>query len=120
MSSVAVVFAANVLDARGPGYRERSESRVALPSPGRLHELLRDHPTYRAEILDALPPTRVSPEERGRLAKRHLQRGEQFRYVPFPMHLLPASLEIQRLGPTIPAPPAPNPFAGPIRLFDTK
>lgn len=78
------------------------------------------HPStkYRLDLLDAMPPSRLSPEEFAEHQKRLVQRLEQFRTIRIFANPLSLSAEIQRLTPTIPELPTKNPFEGPIRLFD--
>lgn len=114
------VFAGDLLDAPGPGYRNQAESLRAPLNAVRPPEILRDRPTYRFDLLDALPPSRLSPEERARRQKLFLQRVDRFRGIRIFTNPLPLSIEIQRLSPTLPELPTENPFKGTIRLFDAK
>lgn len=96
----AAAFAVDLLDAPGPGYRNQLES-----------------PTYRPDLLDALPPTRFSPEDRTQGQIHFLQKMEQFWGVRLYTNPLILTLEIQQLSPTILELPTENPFEHPFRLF---
>jgi hypothetical protein len=114
----AAVSAADFLDAPGPGYRNQAESLRDARSPVRLQQFLHEHPTYRHDFLDALPSTRLSPDERAQYQERLLQTLEQFRGIRIYENPLSLSLEIQKLSPTIPKLSTENPFDRPIHLFD--
>lgn len=116
VSSGTAVFAADLLDAPGPGYRNQNESLIPSLSPVRLRQFPLERPTYRPDLLDALPPTRLSPEERAWHQELLLQRLEQFRGIRIYTNPLCLSLEIP-LSPTILELPTENRFKKPFRLF---
>ena len=108
LSFGSAVFAADIFDAPGPGYRNQVESLRTSSDPARLQQFLRDHPTY------------PDPEELAQRRERYRQSVEQLRGIRIYTNPLSLSVEIQKLSPTLPVLPTENPFEGPIRLFDVK